>query len=180
MKKKILTSLLITVLCFAFAIISFAHSGKTDSNGGHYDRSTGKYHYHHGYSAHSHYDMDGDGVIDCPYDFEDKTNHNSNSGSRNNKTETTKKDPNKLSVGDVALIIVEILFSSVVIVVVGLCTFILPVVALLLSKLIQFMFADMDEDTTYNISTVIIITVIITIETILILNGNHFIVNLLS
>lgn len=26
--------------------ISFAHPGRTDSNGGHYDRSTGEYHYH--------------------------------------------------------------------------------------------------------------------------------------
>lgn len=46
-----------------------AHSGKTDSAGGHYDRSAGEYHFHHGYAAHSHSDMDGDGDIDCPYEF---------------------------------------------------------------------------------------------------------------
>ncbi|MBR6688808.1 MAG: YHYH domain-containing protein [Clostridia bacterium] len=28
--------------------ISMAHSGRTDANGGHYDRSTGIYHYHNG------------------------------------------------------------------------------------------------------------------------------------
>lgn len=72
----IFISALISLLCF----ISFAHGGRTDSNGGHYDRSTGEYHYHHGYSAHDHYDMDGDGDIDCPYKFDDKTNHNSNGG----------------------------------------------------------------------------------------------------
>lgn len=63
---------------------SFLHPGRTDSNGGHYDRSTGEYHYHHGYSAHQHYDMDGDGKKDCPYDFHDKTNHNSGSNSSGN------------------------------------------------------------------------------------------------
>ena len=38
-----------------------AHSGRTDSKGGHYNRSTGEYHYHHGESAHQH----PNGV--CPY-----------------------------------------------------------------------------------------------------------------
>jgi len=46
---------------------AFAHSGRTDVNGGHYDSTTGEYHYHHGYSAHQH----PDGV--CPYDNDDRT-----------------------------------------------------------------------------------------------------------
>lgn len=54
---------------------AFAHPGRTDSNGGHYDRSTGKYHYHHGYPAHQHYDINGDGTPDCPYNFKDTTSH---------------------------------------------------------------------------------------------------------
>lgn len=57
----------------------YAHPGRTGGNGGHTNHSTGEYHYHHGYSAHGHYDIDGDGVVDCPYDFDDKTNHNSSS-----------------------------------------------------------------------------------------------------
>lgn len=61
----LLLSLLITPV--------FAHPGRTDSNGGHYDRSTGEYHYHHGHSAHQHYDMDGDGILDCPYTFKGTT-----------------------------------------------------------------------------------------------------------
>lgn len=52
-----------------------AHPGRTDSNGGHTNHSTGEYHYHHGYPAHFHYDMDGDGNIDCPYDFVDNADH---------------------------------------------------------------------------------------------------------
>ncbi len=39
------------VLTLAIALntqIVFAHSGRTDSNGGHYNKSTGEYHYHNG------------------------------------------------------------------------------------------------------------------------------------
>mgnify|MGYP000117353611 CR=1 FL=1 len=49
---------LLLILCTAF---SFSHPGRTDSKGGHYDRSNGSYHYHHGYPAHQH----PGGV--CPY-----------------------------------------------------------------------------------------------------------------
>jgi hypothetical protein len=62
--------------------VVFAHSGRTDSDGGHHDRSDGSYHYHHGYSAHGHYDMDGDGADDCPYQF--KTNKTSEPKSSEN------------------------------------------------------------------------------------------------
>ena len=63
----------IIVLVTVLSLPVFLHSGRTDSNGGHYDRSTGEYHYHHGYSAHDHYDMDGDGIADCPFSFKDNT-----------------------------------------------------------------------------------------------------------
>lgn len=52
---------------------AFAHPGGTDGSGGHYNRSTGEYHYHHGHSAHDHVD----GV--CPYDYDDKTGERSGS-----------------------------------------------------------------------------------------------------
>ena len=64
--------LLLCVVCF-IPVAASAHSGRTDGSGGHWNRSAGVYHYHHGYSAHDHYDMDGDGIVDCPYEFEDKT-----------------------------------------------------------------------------------------------------------
>lgn len=60
MKKTIIFILIIAVL--VIPVFAFAHSGRTDSSGGHTDRDTGEYHYHHGYSAHQH----TDGV--CPYD----------------------------------------------------------------------------------------------------------------
>lgn len=59
MKKNI-----IAALCLALLLIpaAGAHSGRTDANGGHWDSSTGEYHYHHGYPAHQH----ENGV--CPYE----------------------------------------------------------------------------------------------------------------
>lgn len=68
------------VFCFLLIIlmispITLSHGGRTDSSGGHYNRSTGKYHYHHGYPAHQH--INGE----CPYNFKDKTNSASDSDS---------------------------------------------------------------------------------------------------
>ena len=51
--RKILTFAFAVALLFAFVLPSFAHSGGTDSNGGHYDHSTGIYHYH--YDSYSNY-----------------------------------------------------------------------------------------------------------------------------
>lgn len=44
------------VLCLflALAVCAYAHPGNTDSKGGHYNRTTGEYHYHHGNPAHQH------------------------------------------------------------------------------------------------------------------------------
>lgn len=68
--KRIICS----ILCCVFLVpIVSAHSGRTDGNGGHYNSSTGEYHYHHGYPEHQH--INGT----CPYNFDDKTNHGSNS-----------------------------------------------------------------------------------------------------
>lgn len=76
--KKILL-LFLCLLLLSSCSVAYAHTGGTDSSGGHYNRSTREYHYHHGYSAHQHEDMDGDGVLDCPYNFVDATDHDSSS-----------------------------------------------------------------------------------------------------
>jgi len=82
----------LSIALFASAHIPvFAHTGKTDSNGGHTDYSTGDYHYHHGYPAHAHYDMNNDGTIDCPYDYDDQTNHSSGSNSSSSGNLTLSK-----------------------------------------------------------------------------------------
>lgn len=75
-------------LFFSLAVTAFAHPGKTDSKGGHTDHSTGEYHYHHGYSAHQHYDQDGDGILDCPYQFIDKTDSSSDSATHSTSPST--------------------------------------------------------------------------------------------
>ncbi|MBR1486365.1 MAG: thermonuclease family protein [Synergistaceae bacterium] len=50
LKRSFLISLA-AVLIFALASVSFAHPGKLDANGGHYDKETGEYHYHKGPNA---------------------------------------------------------------------------------------------------------------------------------
>jgi hypothetical protein len=102
MKKFLLSAFGVAMLILLLTIVAYAHPGRTDSSGGHYNNSTGDYHYHHGYSAHDHYDMDGDGVLDCPYDFDDKTNHNNNnSGNPSTSEDTIKKEKNKITFWDV-------------------------------------------------------------------------------
>ena len=70
--KRCCKFVMITFLCVIIALCiplsSSSHSGRTDGDGGHYDSSTGKYHYHHGYPAHQH----KNGV--CPYKNKNKTN----------------------------------------------------------------------------------------------------------
>ena len=39
------------ILVLALSSVSFAHPGKLDANGGHYDKETGEYHYHKGPNA---------------------------------------------------------------------------------------------------------------------------------
>ncbi len=67
------------LLTLTLLIPTSAHSGRTDSKGGHHNTFTGTYHYHHGKPAHDHYDMDGDGDLDCPYQYQDSTTGRSTS-----------------------------------------------------------------------------------------------------
>lgn len=48
MKKQILSFLTVCVLVAFLPFSAFAHGGRTDANGGHWDRKTGTYHYHNG------------------------------------------------------------------------------------------------------------------------------------
>lgn len=54
MKRRILSLSITLLTVFLLSTVAFAHSGRTDSKGGHYDHSTGEYHYHHGHPAHQH------------------------------------------------------------------------------------------------------------------------------
>lgn len=65
MKTKLKRIVAVAAVAIITITTVYAHSGRTDSSGGHYDRSTGEYHYHHGHPAHQH----PNGV--CPYEQKD-------------------------------------------------------------------------------------------------------------
>lgn len=84
MRRRCFCLLLLALLLLS--VPALAHPGRTDGKGGHYDRSTGEYHYHHGYPAHQH----TNGV--CPYDFKDKTGESSGtSGSSSTSGKAAKQ-----------------------------------------------------------------------------------------
>lgn len=93
MLKKKLAFLLVIPVIACLSLQVFAHSGRTDSRGGHTNHSTGEYHYHHGYSAHDHTDMNGDGTLDCPYEFKDNTDHSYKSATPEPTAKPTKPAP---------------------------------------------------------------------------------------
>ncbi len=75
--KRIIAILLAVVLAFGSTVAAAAHSGRTDSAGGHKDNKNasglGYYHYHHGMGPHLH----PDGV--CPYTTSNSTSQTQSS-----------------------------------------------------------------------------------------------------
>lgn len=47
MRKRYLIPIFACILLLSCCTVALAHPGDTDANGGHYDHSTGEYHYHH-------------------------------------------------------------------------------------------------------------------------------------
>lgn len=92
--KRFIILLSVLILMLFLPIAALAHPGRTDSNGGHIDHSTGEYHYHHGHPAHDHYDMDEDGIIDCPYAFDDQTGKNSGESAVSSSSYVPSKNNN--------------------------------------------------------------------------------------
>ena len=82
--RRLCVTFVLLIMIMGTVLPALAHSGRTDGKGGHYDHSTGEYHYHHGHPAHQH----PNGV--CPYSFDDKTGQSSGgtsggkSGNRSN------------------------------------------------------------------------------------------------
>ena len=96
-KRKIIINLLIVMSVISISISAYAHSGRTDANGGHRDNKNksglGSYHYHcGGYPAHLH----TNGV--CPYSSSPKSNKNSSSSSSNSNTKITTTKPTTVAV----------------------------------------------------------------------------------
>lgn len=46
MRSSVLILCLLAAACLSTPFESFGHSGRTDANGGHYNRKAGEYHYH--------------------------------------------------------------------------------------------------------------------------------------
>ena len=114
--NKICKLLVVLLVCLAFTCTAFAHSGRTDSSGGHHDYKNvsglGSYHYHHGYSAHLH----KNGV--CPYAIStDTTSNNYKSSVSNtkkvNSTNTYTKPVEKTQLTDIKAYINEFYIPSV-------------------------------------------------------------------
>jgi hypothetical protein len=113
--RKFLLPILILLL---FGTYVSAHPGSTDGDGGHFDHSSGEYHYHHGYPAHEH--SDGE----CPYDFDDQENSSASFSSKKTATANTatpsEQKPSKPStvkkskVGKVLEIIMLVILGPVV------------------------------------------------------------------
>lgn len=79
--------LCITILWLSVTNIVPIHSGRTDGNGGHYNHSTGEYHYHHGYPAHQHR------YGECPYKSgSNNTTKNNNSNNNSASSNSSKND----------------------------------------------------------------------------------------
>ena len=129
MRKKVVVAAALIVVFFSLITANaYAHQGRTDAAGGHTNHSTGDYHYHHGYSAHEHYDMNGDGILDCPYDFKDKTN--SDSG----KTDLPQSNPKTENIYHYKTEEVRYVPSIIWFVIASLCAIIVFLVALIRKK----------------------------------------------
>lgn len=89
-KKKIISIIVIIVSVLCMGSLTYAHSGKTDSKGGHKDNKNksglGSYHYHcGGYEAHLH----PDGV--CPYSSNASSKSSTSNSSKLTSTEVEDK-----------------------------------------------------------------------------------------
>ncbi len=101
-KKKIISILLIILSIISIGANAYAHSGRTDSSGGHKDNNNksglGSYHYHcGGHPAHLH----TNGV--CPYSSSSSASKSSTSSSSSLGTKTTSTVPATVAVTDIKI-----------------------------------------------------------------------------
>lgn len=101
-KTKIISILLTILSIISIGVNAYAHSGRTDSNGGHRDNQNksglGSYHYHcGGHPAHLH----TNGV--CPYSSSSSSSKSSTSSSSSSSTKTTSTVPTTIVVTDIKI-----------------------------------------------------------------------------
>lgn len=95
-------SICVFLILIIMCNITFAHSGRTDSNGGHRDNKNksglGSYHYHcGGHPAHLH----TNGV--CPYSSSSSASKSSTSSSSSSSAKTTSTVPTTIAVTDIKI-----------------------------------------------------------------------------
>ncbi len=100
MKK--LSFLLFIIISLSFLLSAYAHPGRLDSDGGHYNRDTGEYHYHDGSSAGRNNNSDSD---DYTYSHFEGPTKKYNSSSDYNTTKPTNNS-DSLSLGSITFIII--------------------------------------------------------------------------
>lgn len=115
-RKKIAVNLLLLIMGINSFV--FAHSGRTDSYGGHMDNSVGIYHYHHGFSAHYHNNNE------CPYDTSKESNNQKDidyfkSKYENNDYFNNTSQKKEVSDGNVYLSVFFIVVSLWIFIVIG-------------------------------------------------------------
>lgn len=101
MKKRVFSIITICMMILSLSLSAFAHSGRTDSSGGHKDNKNksglGGYHYHcGGHPAHLH----PGGV--CPYSGGGSSSYSSTPKTVYATSITAKNVPSKLNAGDTA------------------------------------------------------------------------------
>ena len=101
-KKKIISILLIILSIISIGVNVYAHSGRTDSSGGHKDNNNksglGSYHYHcGGHPAHLH----TNGI--CPYSSSSSASKSSTSSSSSSSTKTASTVPTAIAVTDIKI-----------------------------------------------------------------------------
>ncbi len=99
--RKIFIICCVVLIISSIPLLAIAHSGRTDSHGGHHDNINGGYHYHHGYSAHQH--PNGE----CPY----KTSATTSSQTSYSSTSNSKSTGGiSLPVSDIICIVLVVAF----------------------------------------------------------------------
>lgn len=101
-RRKIILILVTILSIISIGVNAYAHSGRTDSNGGHRDNQNksglGSYHYHcGGHPAHLH----TNGV--CPYSSSSSSSKSSTSSSSSSSTKTTSTVPTTIVVTDIKI-----------------------------------------------------------------------------
>ena len=100
--KRIISVLMAIVTIICMGNYTYAHSGRTDANGGHRDNNNksglGSYHYHcGGHPAHLH----TNGV--CPYSSSSSLSNSSTSSSTESSTKTRSTVPTTIVVTDIKI-----------------------------------------------------------------------------